>query len=129
MLSKKVITKATLFLNEVNNSIINKDYNTKNLKAIAKITGCNYNIFYSAVYNEYFTKIDRGIYKSNYKTIEPLHARKSLDHFYSRNYKAQARKRAIKKMVNETKKEPLKIKSNTMNKSFSILWGFIKFNY
>ena len=143
---KQTITNATQCLNELNNIVKGNGYmSQEKLTAIYRKYHASNNLFYAAAAMGLFSKSGHGEYTVKFNYIEPIQARKVIEYMYDRrdanivNRSPQIKmpiihepaygqmKNAIEKQkAKQEETEPVYI---PQQKTFSLFWGLIKFNY
>lgn len=130
----KTITKATLFLNEINHLLDGKtNINHNNLIEVAKRNETSHIVLYYAVKLGYVSMISRGFYKTNVALFQPIHVRKIIELRNKTQAKIKKEKTEPKKVAKPIviKKEPIKnvAVKKPNKKSISVFWGLFKINY
>lgn len=120
------IDKALSALKDLNERIRNGeeiDGNISNM--ICRQYNCSFTILYDAVAMGIFDRKSKTKYVSNYKTIEPIHARICIEYRYEQN---SVRERKPKS-GEEKKKTDTQDSGVYARRRFSILWGLFKWEW
>jgi hypothetical protein len=141
-IAQQTIINVTNAMNEYN-SLLQKSnkLNSEDTLVICKKHHIATSVFYCAVFQGYFEKIERGVYKPYHKKIEPIDARKIYTlHLHKKNYNMKNKKfisspkpkkqlELIKKTkVNIIPKVNEKVISN-FKKELNLFWGLIKIKF
>ena len=139
---QQTITNVMNAMNEYN-SLLQKSNKLSSADAlvICKKYSISTSVFYCAVFQGYFEKIERGVYKPHHKKIEPIDARKIYKlalhkkHYNSKN-KAFISSHRPKKQLELLKKTKVNIipKVNekvilNIKKELNLFWGLIKVKF
>lgn len=134
---KTQIENHVLFLNGINEIIKKQDgkVSSADVRALGRsisMSGDMAMLF--AVKQGVFSKLSRGIYKSNYDHIEPIIARKVCQarqkYYLDYNKKRKAINHVNGKAAQTSQLSFLPVRSTTAKRrSVSILWGLLKVSY
>tara|TARA_R110000868_G_scaffold295393_1_gene555785 strand:+ start:259 stop:720 length:462 start_codon:yes stop_codon:yes gene_type:complete len=153
MTRKKTILKMQNYLNEINDLIkVNSRLHSGKVDEIGYRYKTTRAAFYYAVQAKYFRRISQGNYAPVINHFEPIHARHVQEFIVKRanelrtirNSKTDERRELTQQEIQFNKKQDLDLQkkkqaavdrlpkinnSKPQQKTFSLFWGLIKFNY
>ena len=127
---QETLDKTTTYLNDLASIRVDGKFILGEEISIRKKHRVNSNIKSACISLGFFKKIGEAQYISTIKHFQPIHSRRAIEFMYERypslgvstdkTVKKAKKKKPVTKVIPEVKQN---------KKSFSFLWGLIKFNY